>query len=95
MRGPLRAAHPGRMSEKTESRPTSESRRRTPAGRAEHNGHHHDHEHYRAGMDLPVFGHVAYTSLGFWAGLGAAGAAGVIDWPVAAAVGVGYALARR
>ena len=23
-----------------------------------------------AGLDLPVFGHVAYKSLGFWAGLG-------------------------
>jgi hypothetical protein len=46
-------------------------------------------------MDLPVVGHVAYSSLGFWAGLGVAGAVGVIDWPVAAAVGVGYAMARR
>jgi len=28
-------------------------------------------------------------------GLGVAGAAGVIEWPVAVAVGLGYALSRR
>ena len=48
-----------------------------------------------AGIDLPVFGHVPYKSLGFLAGLGLAGAVGVIEWPVAAAVGAAYALARR
>jgi len=42
-----------------------------------------------------MVGHVPYQSLGFWAGLGVAGVAGVIDWPVVAAVGIGYALARR
>ena len=79
---------------KTDSKPAS-GNRRSPADHAEHNGHHHGHEEYAAGMDLPVFGHVAYKSLGFWAGLGVAGAVGVIEWPVVAAVGVGYALARR
>jgi hypothetical protein len=47
------------------------------------------------GIDLPVIGHVEYTSVGFLAGLGVAGAVGVIEWPVAAAVGIGYALARK
>ena len=57
-----------------------------------------DGEHPRsdgAGIDLPVVGHVPYKSVAFVAGLGIAGAVGVIDWPVAAAVGLGYALARR
>jgi hypothetical protein len=79
---------------KTESKPSA-GNRRASADHAEHNGHHQGPDHYAAGMDLPVFGHVAYKSLGFWAGLGVAGAVGVIEWPVAAAVGVGYALARR
>jgi hypothetical protein len=73
------------MNEKTES----ETRRRSPADMAVHNGH------CPAGMDLPVVGHVSYKSLGFWAGLGVAGTVGVIEWPVVAAVGVGYELARR
>jgi hypothetical protein len=46
-------------------------------------------------MDIPVLGRVPYQSIGFLAGLGVAGAVGVIEWPVVAAVGVGYALARR
>jgi hypothetical protein len=46
-------------------------------------------------MDLPLLGHVPYKSLGFMAGLGVAGAIGLIEWPVAAAVGIGYTLARR
>ncbi len=79
---------------KTGSKPAS-ANRRSSADHAQHNGHHAGHEHNPAGMDLPVFGHVAYKSLGFWAGLGAAGVVGVIEWPVVAAVGVGYALARR
>jgi hypothetical protein len=75
----------------------SDTRRSSPADRAGHNGEHHDHQHEQgaAGIDLPVFGHVPYKSVGFIAGLGLAGAVGVIEWPVAAAVGVGYALARR
>ena len=44
---------------------------------------------------MPVLGHVEYRSVGFLAGLGVAGAVGVIEWPVAAAVGIGYALTRR
>ena len=67
------------------------------AHRAAQNGEHQDHQREQdgAGIDLPVFGHVAYKSVGFIAGLGLAGAVGLIEWPVAAAVGVGYALARR
>jgi hypothetical protein len=83
---------------KTDSKPASDNRR-SSADHADHNDHHHGHGDghggYAAGMDLPVFGHIAYKSLGFWAGLGVAGAVGVIEWPVVAAVGVGYALARR
>lgn len=82
------------MSEKTASKSASD-RRKSANGPPGHDGHDHAHEQYAAGMDLPVFGHVAYKSLGFWAGLGVAGAVGVIEWPVVAAVGVGYALARR
>ncbi len=48
-----------------------------------------------AGVDMPFVGHVAYRSLGLYGGLAVAGAVGVIEWPVAAAVGVAYALARR
>jgi hypothetical protein len=47
------------------------------------------------GIDLPVFGHVEYKSVGFMAGLGVAGAVGVLEWPVAAAIAIGYALSRR
>jgi hypothetical protein len=82
------------MSEKTATKSASD-RRKSANGQAGHDSRDHAHEHYAAGMDLPVFGHVAYKSLGFWAGLGVAGAVGVIEWPVVAAVGVGYALARR
>lgn len=61
-----------------------------------HNGNDHDrHDHPGPGIDLPVVGHVEYQSAGFLVGLGVAGAVGVIEWPVAAAVGIGYALARR
>ena len=77
----------------------SGTRRNSTADRAAHDGEHHehdhDHEHAGAGIDLPVFGHVPYKSAGFIAGLGVAGAVGVIEWPVAAAVGIGYVLARR
>jgi hypothetical protein len=77
---------------------TADTRRRSPA-RAASNGNHavHDQQHDRqpAGMDLPLLGHVPYKSLGFMAGLGVAGAIGVIEWPVAAAAGIGYMLARR
>ncbi len=72
-------------------------RRNSPAGRAARNGEHHDDQYHKegAGIDLPVFGHVEYKSVGFMAGLGLAGAVGAIDWPVVAAVGIGYALAKR
>ncbi len=68
------------------------NRRRPAAGPATD---HHENGHQPAGIDLPGFGHVPYRSVGFLAGLGVAGAVGVIDWPVAAAVGIGFALARR
>jgi len=65
----------------------------------QHDDHHHQHgDHHEQtgpGVDLPVLGHVEYRSVGFLAGLGVAGAVGVIEWPVAAAVGIGYALTRR
>jgi hypothetical protein len=89
------ATHPVMMNE----RAGTGTRRRPPAQRAAHNGDRHEHEHRHdqqpAGVDLPLLGHVPYKSLGFWAGLSVAGAAGVIEWPVVAAVGIGYALARR
>jgi hypothetical protein len=65
---------------------------KAPADKAAGDGHHHRHE---PGIDLPVVGHVPYKSVAFVTGLGIAGAAGVIEWPVAAAVGLGYALSRR
>jgi len=78
----------------------SDTRRGSPTGRAAHDGdghdhHEHQHEQAEAGIDLPVFGHVEYKTVGFMAGLGVAGAVGVIEWPVVAAVGIAYALARR
>jgi hypothetical protein len=92
MRAGAAGAHRCLMNDKTET----DSRRRSPADRAARNGDRHEERRpMPAGMDLPVFGHVPYTSLGFVAGLGVAGAAGVIEWPVVAAVGIGYALARR
>ena len=77
------------MSEKTETK------QRPELGRAEHDGDRGRRHDEPAGMDLPVLGHIPYRSIGFLAGLGVAGVAGVIEWPVVAAVGVGYALARR
>lgn len=75
----------------------SGTRRGQPDDYAVHDGQHEGHQHQQAGagIDLPVFGHVEYKSVGFLAGLGIAGAVGVIEWPVAAAVGIGYALARK
>ncbi len=77
----------------------SGTRRSEPASHSVHNGQHHDHDHDHEqagpGIDLPLLGHVEYKSVGFLAGLGIAGAAGVIEWPVAAAVGIGYALSRQ
>lgn len=75
----------------------SDTRKRSPADRAAHDGAHHDHqhEHAGAGLDLPIVGHVEYRSVAFLAGLGVAGTVGAIEWPVVAAVGIGYALARR
>jgi hypothetical protein len=77
------------MNSKTESG----TRSRVSAERASRDGDRPDHE--QAGVDLPVVGHVPYRNIGFLAALGVAGAAGVLDWPVAAAIGVGYVLARR
>jgi hypothetical protein len=73
------------------------SRRRSAAERAPHDGHGPEHrdEHAGAGIDLPVVGHLPVESLGFLVGLGVAGVVGVLEWPVVAAVGIGYALARR
>lgn len=79
------------MTESTET----ENRRRPPADKAVKAAGDGDHRHDAAGIDLPVFGHVPYKSVAFVAGLGVAGAAGVIEWPVVAAVGIGYALSRR
>jgi hypothetical protein len=75
----------------------SSSRRGSAAERVPHDGHRPDHgdEHARAGIDLPVVGHLPFESVGFLVGLGVAGAVGVLEWPVVAAVGIGYALARR
>lgn len=49
-------------------------------------------------MTLPVLGQVALPSsdqLAFLAGLGALAVAGIIEWPVPAAVGVGHALVQN
>jgi hypothetical protein len=74
----------------------AEGKRPQAVDEAAHDDDHHGHLHDdRPGIDLPVVGHVPYKSVAFFAGLGVAGAAGVIEWPVAAAVGLGYALARR
>jgi len=71
--------------------------RRPAAQRAPHNGQRSDHEgdHADAGIDLPVVGHLTFESAGFLVGLGVAAAVGVLEWPVVAAVGIGYALARK
>jgi hypothetical protein len=83
-----------------DARTAANARRNTgrsaPTGRAAHNGNEeYQRDQPGPGIDLPVVGHVEYKSAGFLAGLGIAGAVGVIEWPVAAAVGIGYALARR
>lgn len=51
--------------------------------------------HRDAGVDVPLVGHVSYRSIGLYGGLAVAGTVGVLEWPVAAAVGVVYALARK
>ncbi len=79
------------MTESTET----ENRRRASADKTVKTGVDGDRHRDEAGIDLPVFGHVPYKSVAFVAGLGVAGAAGVIEWPVVAAVGIGYALSRR
>ena len=73
------------------------SGRRSATERSPHDGHGPDHrdEHAGAGIDLPVIGHLPVESVGFLVGLGVAGVVGVLEWPVVAAVGIGYALARR
>jgi hypothetical protein len=75
----------------------SDPRRRPAAQRAPHNGQRPDHQGARAdgGIDLPVVGHLTYETVGFLVGLGVAAAVGVLEWPVVAAVGIGYALARK
>jgi len=73
----------------------SENRRTASPGRTASANEHHDHQHPEPGIDLPFVGHVEYKSAGFLAGLGVAGAVGAIEWPIVAAVGIGYALARR
>jgi hypothetical protein len=83
-----------------EARPETSARRSASPDRAAQNGNQDGNEqarrdHAGPGIDLPVVGHVEYKSAGFLVGLGVAGAVGVIEWPVAAAVGIGYALARR
>jgi hypothetical protein len=79
-----------------DARTQTNARRSTSTGRAAQNGNEeYRHDQPGPGIDLPVVGHVEYKSAGFLAGLGIAGAMGVIEWPVAAAVGIGYALARR
>jgi hypothetical protein len=49
------------------------------------------------GIRLPVIGRlpISRDQAGFYAGLGALAAVGLIDWPVAAAVGAGHWLVRR
>jgi hypothetical protein len=79
------------MTESTET----ENRHQPPADKAVNAARDGDHHRAEPGIDLPLVGHVPYKSVAFVAGLGIAGAAGVIEWPVAAAVGLGYALARR
>jgi len=75
----------------------AETRRGSTTQRAPHDGHRPYPQDERAGpgIDLPVVGHIPYESIGFLVGLGVAGAVGVLEWPVVAVVGAGYALARR
>jgi hypothetical protein len=72
------------------SRVDDGNRARKEAGKPEIEVVHDD-----AGVDLPVFGHVPYRTIGLYGGLAAAGVVGVLEWPVAAAVGITYALAKR
>lgn len=51
--------------------------------------------HRPSGVDVPVVGHVSYRSLGLYGGLAVAGTVGVLEWPVAVAVGVAYGLTRK
>jgi hypothetical protein len=72
------------------------ARRSTPGDRSAHNGdYQHRHDAAGPGIDLPIVGHLEYKSAGFLAGLGIAGAVGVLEWPVVAAVAIGYALSRQ
>jgi hypothetical protein len=86
------------MDAKTQSnarRSSAASQRTSAAQRAPHNGQRPDHHDEHAGIDLPVVGHLPLESVGFLVGLGVAGVVGALEWPVVAAVGIGYALARR
>jgi hypothetical protein len=48
-------------------------------------------------IELPIIGHLPFSrdQAAFYAGLGAMAAVGLIDWPVAAAVGAGHWLVHR
>ena len=48
-----------------------------------------------AGVDLPLLGHVSYKDVALFGGLATVGAIGLLEWPVAAAIGVAYGLSRR
>jgi hypothetical protein len=75
------------------------TRRGSSADRAGHNGEQdrqpRQQPREEPGINLPIVGHVEYKSAGFLAGLGIAGVVGAVDWPVAAAIAIGYALSRR
>lgn len=92
------SVHPGQPGQHIlmDAKTQSYSRRSPAAQRAPHDGHGSDHrDDHGGGIDLPVVGHLPVESVGFLVGLGVAGAVGVLEWPVVAAVGIGYALARR
>jgi len=80
-----------------EAKTQTAARSGSAAGRAAHDGESRGQrtELPGPGIDLPFVGHVEYKSAGFMIGLGVAGVVGAIEWPVVAAVGIGYALARQ
>ena len=75
------------------------TRHGTSGDRAKHDGEElrlkRQDQAVEPGIDLPVVGHLEYKSVGLMAGLGIAGVAGVLEWPVAAAIAIAYALSRR
>jgi hypothetical protein len=82
-----------------EAKTRTNARHGSSTDRARHNGEQQrlqrQQEAVEPGIDVPVLGHVEYKSVGFMAGLGIAGVVGVLEWPVAAAIAIGYALSRR